>query len=323
MEFEEVFIDVPWGKIAALCYGQKDWPIVLMVHGNQDSAGTFLPLVEYFPKKFRLIIPEMPSSGHSSPFPPGRPLQVLDFVSPLKFVVDHFGIDQFTYIGHSMGVQIGLLFNAVYPNYITKLICLDSVSYPAVEPDIFANWFKWTYENYYDENNYNKFNSRPTSNPSYTYEKALAHVRKTRGLTESAGKAVLKRSLIPAGNGLYSFCWDQRLKLLNIPLFSIQYQLALFGSMKMPHLTILASESVKMKMKSVKLHLIEEHFVNNSNYRLVMVDGNHDVHLNDPEGVAKHVVPFLNGQDADKEITARFVHQYRNMWNDIQTKSKL
>lgn len=54
-----------------------------------------------------------------------------------------------------------------------------------------------------------------------------------------------------------------------------------------------------------------------------MVEGNHDVHLNDPEGVAKHVVPFLNGQDANKEDTARFVHQYKNMWDDIQTKSKL
>lgn len=63
-----------------------------------------------FPKKLRLIIPELPSCGNSTPFPVGRPLNVIDFISPIKMVVDHFELKEFTYIGHSMGFQIGTMF---------------------------------------------------------------------------------------------------------------------------------------------------------------------------------------------------------------------
>lgn len=29
-----------------LCYGELEWPTILMVHGNQDSASTFCPLLK-------------------------------------------------------------------------------------------------------------------------------------------------------------------------------------------------------------------------------------------------------------------------------------
>lgn len=49
-----------------------------------------------------------------------------------------------------------------------------------------------------------------------------------------------------------------------------------------------------------------------------MVEGNHDVHLNNPKMVASHVVPFLNGKDASKEETYRLVHLYKKLWDDIE-----
>lgn len=54
-----------------------------------------------------------------------------------------------------------------------------------------------------------------------------------------------------------------------------------------------------------------------------MVEGNHDVHLNDPKMVASHVVPFLNGDDASKEETYRLVHLYKKMWDNIEKETKL
>lgn len=53
-----------------------------------------------------------------------------------------------------------------------------------------------------------------------------------------------------------------------------------------------------------------------------MVEGNHDVHLNDPKTVASHVVPFLNDVDASKEETYRLVHVCQQILDDIES-SKL
>ncbi|KAI8426965.1 hypothetical protein MSG28_014626 [Choristoneura fumiferana] len=103
---KEWFITAPWGRVALISWGNPDGPPALLVHGRQDSAATFAPLLELLPETYHYVGFDIPGNGLSDPLPHGVMLCRIHFIGALELVVR-------------------LFYNAVYPNRISKLVLLD------------------------------------------------------------------------------------------------------------------------------------------------------------------------------------------------------
>ena len=120
-------VPVPWGHIAVKECGNPDGRPIFLMHGWLDNCGSFQPLLPYFEEKYRLICIDSPGHGLSSHYPPGMMYQTYDSIINVRRVANHFKLEKFGIIGHSMGANYGFLFTATHPEMVDFLIMLDIV----------------------------------------------------------------------------------------------------------------------------------------------------------------------------------------------------
>lgn len=264
---------------------------ILCVHGIQDNASTFDPLIPMLPSSFCYVSIDLPGHGRSSHFPSGFMFSLLEYCMSLKRVVDHFEWKTFIYMGHSLGGQLGMLYTSLFPQQVIKLIVLDSLMpFRNADLDIAEHIVPWW-------NKLEKVEAKMMSQspPSYTEEEALRRLTDGRPipLTREAAQILLSRGVVKNGDG-FAFSADQRLKL-KIPLhFSKEEVLSLCSRIQCPFLLLRASMTEKAGVKYVfgdfnKLFQASL----GSKYTYKVVEGSHDVHLLHPERLANDVSNFL------------------------------
>jgi pimeloyl-ACP methyl ester carboxylesterase len=112
-------------EIAYRVIGGGDKAMVL-VHGWMVSGAVYDDLIGSLDQeKFRLIVPDLRGSGHSSKDMDS--FELADYVSDLVAVVDHAGLETFGLVGHSMGGQVAQLFAANYPERVERLALVGTV----------------------------------------------------------------------------------------------------------------------------------------------------------------------------------------------------
>ncbi|XP_030034026.2 serine hydrolase-like protein 2 [Manduca sexta] len=287
----EWFIEAPWGKIALISWGSPGGEPVLLIHGRQDSASTFIPLLELMPEQYYYVGIDMPGNGRSDPFPVGIKITRLHFIAAMEMVLKHLGWESFIFIGHSMGCEQGLFYNAVHPWRIRKQILLDAIpSLQRLQVFDVSEYFKTFYDNYYS--NYMKENF---GTKLYTREKAIEAVMRARELTREQGELILERNLIDMGDRMFRLSWDNRLKSPAPQNYTNEYYYALFSKNTPPTLLLSASDGAKGydKGKEGAQKLIADLKSNVANFQLVEVLGGHDVHFTNPDRCAPHILKFL------------------------------
>lgn len=289
----ELTFPVPWGAIAAKTWGDPCLRPVLLVHGIQDNAGSFDRLVPLLPKIFYYVAIDLPGHGKSTRFPKGIALDLLMYVSAVNRVIRQLKWDQFYYIGHSLGGQIGVYYSAMYPHQVAKLIVLDAIMPRFLSGDDFMKH----YVNMTQRIINLESKMLDASPPSYTYEGALDRMieRRPSPITREAAEALIKRSLKKGQNGYY-YSTDQRLKFMLVVPVSMEQHLYNMSFVQCPFLLV----ATKILIKYINMDYYNgvnrktlEIFKKNKRFKLVEVDGYHDVHNNEPEVVAPHVSEFL------------------------------
>lgn len=81
-------------------------PVLLCVHGWMHDAGTFKQLTDSLSEKYRVVALDLPNFGKSQITIDLITLK--DYATFLQSFVQKLGITDYTYIGHSMGGQIGM-----------------------------------------------------------------------------------------------------------------------------------------------------------------------------------------------------------------------
>ncbi|XP_063836883.1 serine hydrolase-like protein 2 [Ostrinia nubilalis] len=289
----EWFIDAPWGKIALISWGDPSGTPVLLVHGRQDSAATFIPLLEHLPDSYYYVGMDLPGHGQSDPLPIGPMLTRLHFLVAVEYALRHLNWDQFVFIGHSMGCEQGLFYNRIYPGKITKFIFLDPLpSLQRLQIHNYEEYYGSFYKEYYSK--YKKYNH---DDRVYTKKKVLEAVMRNRGLNENQAELVLSRNLHCIGEDLYKLAWDKRLKFPAPQNYPVDYYVDLFSKLLPPTLIISASNSLNPDFRERNekaLHLVRELQKNTDYFFVETVTGGHDVHLTDSESVARCVLGFLS-----------------------------
>ncbi|XP_059054683.1 serine hydrolase-like protein 2 [Achroia grisella] len=291
---KEVTIKAPWGNIRALSWGNPSNPPVLLCHGRLDACTSFRPLAKLLPDTLFYVSVDLPGNGRSDHLPKGARYTAIDFVPTVQKIKDHFKWENFAFIGHSMGVIIGKFYDIAYPGDISRKVELDPLpAYLTCPPEDLSEWYRYSYENFYSEDRYRILTSGLETAPKYTYEQVLQMTMETRRLSKEPAEQILERSLVPAGDGLYRITYDQRMKLLTVLPYSPEQLQQIYTLSTTPTFCILATDSIHVGFYDKTPFVRDETLWPNKNYKCTIVEGGHDVHVENPQCLAKDISDFL------------------------------
>jgi len=109
---------------------------VLLIHGLGSSGADWAFQVPALERRFRVIIPDLPGSGHSDPPPGGFSIQ--GFAEALWALVDRLGAPQVNLVGFSLGGAVALEMALQRPSAVPRLVLINSLATYRLN-----HWRKW------------------------------------------------------------------------------------------------------------------------------------------------------------------------------------
>lgn len=110
--------------------------ILVLVHGNMSTSKHWDTVMESMPKEYTTYAMDLRGFGISTYNHPANSLR--DFAEDVKLFVDAMNLDKFNLAGWSTGGGIAMYFAIDYPEYVEKLILVESVGikgYPMFKKD--------------------------------------------------------------------------------------------------------------------------------------------------------------------------------------------
>ncbi|XP_051242448.1 serine hydrolase-like protein [Dicentrarchus labrax] len=306
----ELSVPVPWGEMRGKVWGPDHGHPVLCLHGWADNCGTFNNLVPLLPKECRYVAVDLAGHGLSSHRPPGVFYSFPAYVSDVRRVVDALQWNKFSIIGHSMGGNIAGMFSALYPEMVDAVVLLDSYGFLPTDlkevPQVMRKGID-------DMLQFEK-KTEEEKRRVYTYENAVERLLAANPtLSEQSVHILLERGLVQVEDGVM-FSRDFRINLKNIVRISLEQSLEMQSRIQASVLVMLAedgfekifAEPDQKKFTSALLQAYRDR-----NHTVVMVPGDHHVHLNNPEVVAPLVSDFLQ---------TKVLSQSENQTNELSSK---
>ncbi|KAL0808465.1 hypothetical protein ABMA28_012920 [Loxostege sticticalis] len=291
-EYNDLFLTAPWGKIALATWGSPSDQPVMMLHGRQDSLATFVPLVKLLPKNYYYVGVDLPGNGRSDAFPKGIALARYHYIHTIDVVKKNMGWKKFIFMGHSMGCEIGLFYNAANPGHISAFILLDPgpTFQRLVHPD-HVYFYKHYYARYYG--NYKRYNG-----PSkvYTKKQILEAVMKGRKLNVEQAEIILSRNLVQIGEDQYRLSRDSRSKYFVPQNMANDYYIELFTRNSPPTFITSMSDGNGgyMRGKEDADEILEAMSRKIKVFERLNLDGGHDHHITHPDELVDPIVKFLS-----------------------------
>ncbi len=133
---EEIALDTPLGRMAGLRRAGRsaDAPRVLALHGWLDNAASFLPIAPLLPD-IELVALDLPGHGLSAHLAPGADYSFPGAVNAVLDAADALGWSRFSLLGHSMGAGIASLLAAACPDRVERLVAIEALGALAESPD--------------------------------------------------------------------------------------------------------------------------------------------------------------------------------------------
>ncbi|KAG7203804.1 hypothetical protein KM043_013820 [Ampulex compressa] len=256
-QFTEIQLTVPWGHVAAKVYGSPTDIAVLMVHGILDNAGTFNNLLELLPNGYQYICIDLPGHGLSSHFPPGLPLDFFNYVYTINLVLDALNWKTCIYIDAWMPLPYN---DAAMLNRLQNIYKSESL------------------------NN--------SSTQLYTKEEVLYALgfKRASALNSKAAEALFERAVTKVGD-VYRYNRDLRMKMFLRPLLNMDQYTKFLFNLNTP--VTMITTSVRKKQYQGLISNYMESDIHPKLIEIIFVEGNHDVHNNNPERVAPHITKVL------------------------------
>ncbi|XP_043916924.1 serine hydrolase-like protein 2 isoform X2 [Protopterus annectens] len=298
--FKEFKFAVPWGHIAAKSCGPPQGRPVLCLHGWLDNANSFDGLIPLLPKDNYYVAIDFPGHGLSSHRPNGVAYNFLEYISDVRRVVERLEWNKFVIMGHSMGGNVGGLFSCIFPDMVERLILLDSCGFVPYRKDKLVLQMQKGIEALL------KWEKQEHPPKVYSPLTALQRLLKANtSLSEASAQILLQRGATEVPGGLV-FNRDFRINLdtpYRTPLEQcLEYQKKIQASV----LIILAKNGILWSKyyadeTSPFKAVVEGYKTAKSEFRLEIVEGDHHVHLNEPEHVAGIITDFLS-KDATSKL---------------------
>ncbi|XP_002409893.3 serine hydrolase-like protein [Ixodes scapularis] len=289
----ELKIPVPYGHLAA-----KEWlPVpcedperrMICLHGHQDNAGSFDFLLPKLDARWRAVALDYTGHGLSSHLPKGCAYTANHFVADMVRTVRFLGWQKFCLVGHSMGGALARLYANLFPDQVKKVVMMDSLAPTCRPPSMVLKTFRTTMlESMRIED------KDPLSQPSYTEEQLVQLYMKTSswGYLPEDAKTILNRGSVSIGDGRFILTKDPRLRAISWSKVDRAEILEYVKAYKNDLLVLNALPGIGFcsVWHQKVLDVCEE---NCRKFEYLQLEGNHHIHMNQADLVAKHVGRFL------------------------------
>jgi len=104
--------------------GQALMPVLVLLHGANDQAGTWFAVAPKLAKTHRVLAVDLPGHGESGPHDGPLPLSMM--VERLHALLEHEKAPRVTLVGNSMGGWIAMLYAMQYPDQVERLVLEDA-----------------------------------------------------------------------------------------------------------------------------------------------------------------------------------------------------
>lgn len=149
------------------------------------------------PESVRFISLDLPGHGLSDHFPAGFVYDPRGYLASVKRAVLGLGWKEFTFLGHSMGAVVAIMYTAVFPEDVNALISIDIIKTWSYPPEKQASQLKKYFYQYFD--NEKKCTQSPLV---YTEEELIKKtVEVSKSLDEKGARIMLKRGAKPSEDG--------------------------------------------------------------------------------------------------------------------------
>jgi 3-oxoadipate enol-lactonase len=111
---------------------------LLLIHGLGSNGAAWAFQVAALEHRFRLIIPDLPGSGHSSP--PRSEYTIAGFAHAMWRLMDHLKIAQTNIVGFSLGGAVALEMATLRPTCVPKLALINSLA--TYQPRDLRKWLE-------------------------------------------------------------------------------------------------------------------------------------------------------------------------------------
>ncbi|KAM4022312.1 serine hydrolase-like protein 2 isoform 2-T4 [Anomaloglossus baeobatrachus] len=252
-------------------------------------------------KEYYYVALDFSGHGQSSHLPKGMRYQHMDYMSDVHRVVTSLGWQKFSIIAHSMGGVVGGMFASLFPETVQLLILLDSYGFFPVSSELILNHLRKTIIHYSRLEHVN-------GTKVYTPEGALQRLLDGNpSLNSDTAKVLLQRGTKPTPGGVV-FSRDIRITVNNSAPLSLEQCLHILKSIQSDVHIILANEGISADlMRGVYTDVgqtLLRGFKENlkERFQSTIVNGNHFVHLNEPEKIASIIVnqlynrPYIHSQ---------------------------
>ncbi len=282
---QEFVLDTPLGRITGLRGGKPGAPRVLALHGWLDNAASFLPLAEHL-HGIELVAPDLPGHGASAHLPPGADYSFAAAVNAVLDVADALGWDRFALLGHSMGAGISSLVAAACPQRVERLVAIEALGALAEVPERTVSRLRDAVA---------AMRALPRKSLRVFPDTVVAaRARMVAGaqvgsrLSEAASKLLVERGVVPVEGG---FVWssDPRLTLPSMQRLTESQVRDLVAGIECPTRVIFASPAqtyLPDALRRERAGLLPRG-------ELIVLEGGHHLHMEDPAMVAAAIGDFL------------------------------
>lgn len=276
----EIVLDSPRGELAALRGGTPGGPRLLCLHGWLDNAASFLPLAPHL-AAFDLVALDLPGHGASAHRAPGYDYAFVDWLHDVLDAMDSLGWPQADLLGHSMGGTIASVVAAAAPARVRRLALVEALGPISGDPAQAGQRLR------------DAVAARRAVAPRPTrvipdIETAVAARLSASRMTPEAARLIVERNLRPVEGGL---AWrsDPRLTLPSALRLAEETVQSLLRKIEAPVLVIAAEPSPPYFPAAVR----DARLACLADGRVVVLDGGHHLHMEQPARVAEPLLGFL------------------------------
>lgn len=288
MEPEELTLELPGLRLAALAFGPPDGVPAIALHGWLDNAASFTRLAPLLPW-LRLVALDLPGHGRSQHRPPAAHYHFVDWVVDVAAAADALGWPKFVLIGHSMGAAVASLFAGTLPERVERLVLIEALGPNAVRPQDAPTRLAEAIGQ----------RARAQRPPRAFPDLAAAAERLqqvNRDLDEEAARLLVARGTRPAEPPLSGLVWgsDPRLRELSPFRITEEHIRVFLGRIASPTLVVRARQGMEFDEAVMRGRL---GCVRGA--ELIELDGGHHLHLAHPAPVADALNRFLAAPPAE------------------------
>ena len=273
---------LPGGTVRGLRAGGEGGRRVLALHGWLDNAASFVPLAPHLPG-LDLVVPDLPGHGRSDHLPRGMDYSFAGAVHTVLDIADALGWERFTLLGHSMGAGIASLVTAACPDRVERLVAIEALGALAEVPGR-------TVERLREAVAATRALPGKRLRVFPDLEPAVRARMKANGLTEAVARLLVERGTDAVEGG---WCWssDPRLTLPTMVRMTEAQIEDLVAGITCPAKIVFADPAqpyLPDPVRRARAALLPAG-------ELVVLQGGHHLHMEQPGEVAAAIAGFLRG----------------------------